>query len=217
MAKKQLTEEEIAQIVRGLMDTRSPKRRSAAKKLGKFHLYDLGEELLNAYLEERNDKRTWETQTEMIIALGKIGYLPALPFVREIVDRNKAKDMITCAAACTYVRLKRTGLQDAGPVVELLRFGKLSVLNGAAGVLAYDDMNPPEAELKVIIGLLDARSEEELSIRGLMDPREYLLSCLRNREDPTSREYVSRYIRSENRTLKECALLAQAGKKSRYE
>lgn len=97
------------------------------------------------------------------------------------------------------------------------KVGKLSVLNGAAGVLAYDDMNPPEAELKVIIGLLDARSEEELSIRGLMDPREYLLSCLRNREDPTSREYVSRYIRSENRALKECALLAQAGKKSRYE
>lgn len=81
--KKQLTQEEIEQIGLELCNSKSAKRRSAAKKIGKNRLVELSESLMAAYLKERNDKRTWETQVEMIKALGKIGYLPALPILAE--------------------------------------------------------------------------------------------------------------------------------------
>ncbi len=217
MVKKEFTQEEIEQIALELQDSKSPKRRGAAKMIGKNQLVELSEALMAAYQKEVNDKRTWETQVEMIKALGKIGYLPALPLMEEIVKINKPHWMITDMAASTYVRLKRRNLQDASPVIELLRFGKLSVLNGATSVLAFDDMAPPEEEIKEIIALLDAQDETEISIRGLTDPREYLLSSLRKRKDQTSMDYINHFIRSENRKLQECALLAQAGKRARYE
>ncbi len=93
----------------------------------------------------------------------------------------------------------------------------LSVLDGATSALAYGDMTPPENEIKNIIVLLDSRKEEELSIRGLMDTREYLLSCLSKCKNQTATDYINRFIDSDNQTLRECAKHAHTGKKSRYE
>ena len=73
MAKKELTADEISQIVNDLQSKQSAKRRSAAKKIKKNKLEQLGDNLYEAYINERQDTRTWETQTEMILALGKIG------------------------------------------------------------------------------------------------------------------------------------------------
>lgn len=217
MPKKQLAKEEIEQIAIGLQDSKSQNRRKAAKKIGKNNLAELGEILLAAFLKERNDKRTWETQTEMIVALGKIGYSPALSFFKEIVGVNETEDMITHAAARSYVRIKRSSLNDASPVIELLRFGKLSVLDGATSALAYDDMTPPDDQIKMIIELLDKHKDEELSIRGLMDPREYLLSCMSKCKIQTCSDYINRFVDSPHRALRECAELAKAGKKACYE
>ncbi len=217
MPKKQLAQAEIAQIQADLREGNSEKRRSAAKKIGKHQLAELGEALLAAYLEERQDHRTWETQTEMLLAFGNIGCMQALPYIREIVDRNAPTEMTTIAAARSYVRLTRGGLRDARPVLELLRFGGISVRGGALGVLAFDEMTPPESEIEAIISLLDACEEAELSIRGLMDPREYLLSCLSKCDSPTGRAYIQRFLQAGEPGLRYCAEQARAGKRSRYE
>jgi hypothetical protein len=217
MPKKQLTQDEIAQAVNDLQDKKSPKRRAAAKKIGKNGLLELGDALLTAYLKEREDKRTWETQTEMILAFGKIRYQPALPYLKVIIDINTPEDMITHAAARSYVRIKRDSLNDAKPVLELLLFGEISVIDGATSALAYDDMTPPEEEIKAIIALLDSHKEEELSISGLMDPRTYLLSCLRKCKNQTSADYINRFINSSDRDLRHCAEIAKVGKKARFE
>ena len=124
MPKKQLTSQEIEQIVIELQDSKSHKRRNTVKKIGKNHLEGLGDVLLNAYLKEREDKRTWETQTEMILALGKIGYSPILSWLEKIIDINEAENMITHAAARSHERIKRKDLSDASPVLKLLQSGK---------------------------------------------------------------------------------------------
>lgn len=217
MANKQLTTEEIAQIASDLQNSKSDKRRSAAKKIGKNQLVQFGDELYKAYIKEREDKRTWETQTEMILAFGKIGYTKALPDLKLIIEKNEPHDMITIAAASSYVRLKRRSLNDAEAVIDLLKFGNLSVMAGATAILTYDDMIPAEAEVKVIISLMDSKKEEDIAIRGLPDPREYLLSAMSKWKNPTSETYIRRFLESSVRDLREGAELALIGKKSRYE
>ncbi|NDV66665.1 hypothetical protein [Bacteroides sp. 224] len=217
MAKKQLTPEEISQIATDLQNSQSTKRKSAAKKVGKNQLTALGDSLYEAYIKERGDKRTWETQTEMILALGRIGYTKALPDLELIIDRNEPHDMITIAAARSYVRLKRSDLTDAKPVIDLLKNGKLSVLNGATDILAFDEMKPLEEDIKTIISLLNSKDEKEIAIPGLGDPRESLLTAMSKWKDPGSQAYLKRFAESTNRGLKECAELALSGKKSRYE
>ncbi|NDV59728.1 hypothetical protein [Bacteroides sp. 519] len=217
MAKKQLTLEEISQIATDLQNSQSTKRRSAAKKVGKNQLTALGDALYEAYIKERGDKRTWETQTEMILSLGRIGYTKALPDLELIINRNEPHDMITIAAARSYVRLKRSDLTDAKPVIDLLKNGNLSVLNGATNILAFDEMKPLEEDIKTIISLLDSKDEKEIAITGLGDPRESLLSAMSKWKDPSSQAYLKRFAESTNCGLKECAELALVGKKSRYE
>jgi HEAT repeat protein len=217
MAKKQLTAEEIAQIARDLQNSKSEKRRNAAKKTGKNHLVQLGGELYAAYIKEREDKRTWETQTEMILALGKIDYKKALPDIKAIIDKNEPHDMLTIASARSYVRLARKDLSDAEPVIELLKFGNLSVMVGATEILTYDDMTPAEAEIKTIISIMDSKKEEDISVRGLADPREYLLCAMSKWKNPTSEIYIKRFLESSVRCLREGAALALSGKKSRVE
>ena len=217
MAKKQLTTEEITQITSDLQNSKSEKRRSAAKKIGKNQLIQLDHELYNAYIKERGDKRTWETQTEMILALGKVGYKNALPDIKIIVDKNEPHDMITIAATRTYVRLKRKDLSDVEPVIDLLQFGNLSVLNGAMDILTFDNMSPSEENIKKIISIMDSKKEKDIAIRGLGDPRESLISAMRNWKDLSSQNYLNRFVESKNKDLKRCAELALAGKKSQYE
>lgn len=214
MAKKQLTAEQTSQIEEDLQSKLSGKRRSAAKKIGKNHLVELSDKLYEAYLKEREDKRTWETQTEMIMALGRIGCTKSLPDLKTIIDRNEPHDMITIAAARSYVRLKRKDLSDALPVIELIKTGNLSVLNGATDVLSYDNMQLAEEDIKTIISILDSKDEKEISVRGLGDPRTGLISAMHNWHDATSRSYLQRISQSDNKILKNCADLALKGKKS---
>ena len=66
MANKKITEEEINAICENLVSTKSSNRRSAAKKIRKYNLTRLGDELYNAYLKENlgdsngNDSNTWK-------------------------------------------------------------------------------------------------------------------------------------------------------------
>jgi hypothetical protein len=136
-----------------LHSTKSADRRRAAKETSSLKLTDLGEDLFQAYLKETKDKRTWETQVEMILALGLLDYKNSLPKIEQIVRINVPNDMITYAAAQSYVRLKRQSLTDASPTLELLQFGGLSTVDGCLNPLGYDKMQPDENQIKELIKL----------------------------------------------------------------
>jgi hypothetical protein len=136
-----------------LESTKSADRRRAAKEIGKLKLTDFADDLYQAYLKETTDKRTWETQVEMILALGLLDYKNAIKEVDAIIRANDPHDMITYAAAQTYVRLKRKSLNDASPALELLKFGGLSTVDGCLNPLGYDRMLPDESQIKELIKL----------------------------------------------------------------
>lgn len=216
MANKKITsQEEIIKIKQELADPKSSIRKNAAKKIGKKKIIELSSDLFNAYLKEKKDVRTWETQTEMIIAMGKIGYLEIISNIEDIINENKEFDRITSACALTYVRLKRKEINDALPVIDLIKKGKLSVMNGAASALTYDDMIPSDKEILELIDVFNQKQEMEFSHIGSSDPRSYLISAMSKWKKELTVDYLKQFI--DTPRLKEYATASLKGEKSRYE
>lgn len=185
-----MTSEEIS---KNLHSTRSADRRKAAREIGRQKKLEFGGALFTAYLKERKDVRTWETQYHMILALGLVDYKPALPEIEQIVRLNKSHDMITYGAAQTYVRLKRKSLQNASPVIELLQFGGLSVSDGALNPLAYDNMMPPDNEIETLIRLgwdLHQHGDRIGYERGYSDPRYGLAAACAGWKKELTRDFL---------------------------
>jgi hypothetical protein len=168
-------------IQQGLVSKKAADRVRAAKAITKGKVVSLTDDLFAAYVKERADTRTWEAQTEMIRALGVLDHKPALPLLTEIVRKNEPHDLITATAATSFVQLKRTSLNDAKPVLELLEFGNLSVITGALNVLAIDRMVPPKSEAEKIIQFswnINKHKDRLGQEWGYIDPRMHLaIAC----------------------------------------
>lgn len=171
----------IEEITEKLNSKKSSDRKRAAKEIGKLRLSELGINLYQSYLREKNDKRTWETQTEMVRSFGLIEFKEALVEIERIVKENLPHNMITMAAATTYVQLKRESINDAKPVIELLKFGSVSVIDGALLSLAVDRMMPTNDEIEEIIKRswdINNHPDRIGYEFGLVDSRIYLaLAC----------------------------------------
>lgn len=193
---KILNEEEINKIKEDLSTGTSPKRRSAAKKIGKFDIKQLGDILLQSYIKEKKDKRTWETQVEMIRALGKIKFSLALPFMKEVVEDPDSDSGNTAAATIAYIRIKRSDNNDARDILELLKQypSSIPVMEGCLSVLAFDDMKPSEKEINEILDYVKKKSSylDSLYIKGTTDPRIHVLSASTNwdRNNPNLKEFL---------------------------
>lgn len=163
-----------------LRSKRTGERRSAAKLIGKEKITSLSAALFEAYIKEKNDKRTWETQVEMIKAIGLLGYKQAFPDIEAIITQNLPQDAVTLFAARTYVQLKRTSLNDGKPVRTLLALNGLSVSTGALMALSYDRMIPDREDCKEIIKAcwdINKHPDRIGSEYGLTDPRYYLAAA----------------------------------------
>jgi hypothetical protein len=128
----------LQELIADLSSPKSAVRRRAAKHIGSRGDAKAGEPLWNAYQKERLDKRTWETQRDMIDALGRLGVREAASDLWLICERNEKHDAITQAAARAWVRITRVDPSDVGPVLRLLEFAKFSVAFGAFEVLGGD-------------------------------------------------------------------------------
>ncbi|MTG99463.1 hypothetical protein GJV76_15290 [Myroides sp. BIT-d1] len=199
MAK--VLKESIEDLKLLLESSKAPERRKAAKLIGDFGIVDLGDSLYQAYLKESKNLKAWETQCIMIKALGKIKYKNVLQELSIIIENNIIHDMITNEATLAFIRIKRENKNDIIPILELLKEGNLSVLNGALKSLAFDDVVP---EIKDIYKLIDAVNLKKSLIKeqhkvGVFDPREYLLSAMSkwNRKDPKISSFIEECSKDE--------------------
>ena len=188
---KKLTEEEILSIKKDLISSKSAKRRSAAKKIGKYHIISMRNELLEAYIKERQDVRTWETQAVMITALGKVDHKAAVPYLQEIIDRNKEFDAITADAALAYIRLTRKNPNDMETIINFMTIGNASVFDGAVMALAYDDIVPTESEMKKVIEILNMR--KAVYDRPYSNPVAMLISAMYKWPQEISLPFLTQY------------------------
>ena len=157
------------EILKKLNSKKSVDRKKAAREISKNIIVEFGDELYKKYIEEIKDKKAWETQCEMIDALGIIQYKQAFEMIDKIVKENIVHDTITIRAATAYVRLKRKSLNDGSPVLELLEFGHISVIVGALKVLAYDKMIPDNETIEKIINFCwDLKNHKDI-VNGISD------------------------------------------------
>ncbi|MCU7820099.1 HEAT repeat domain-containing protein [Kitasatospora sp. DSM 101779] len=83
----------------------SPKRRSAATRLRRLADPVAGPALTEALEREVRDSRAWETQYQMVMALGMCGHRPVLGLLRNLAQRPFEATMVYTALGDAIVRL----------------------------------------------------------------------------------------------------------------
>lgn len=139
----------VEALIEQLGDARSGKRRAAAKKLRAAGDPSAATALVAALEKEVNDRRTWETQYQMIMALA--ASRPSAEAV-SLLERVLALDiepMVYLAAGDALVRVNNGA--DAA-VLAALRSGSLPRAEGAIRALAMMRTVPTEATTHAIIG-----------------------------------------------------------------
>ena len=124
-----------------LSDSKSAKRRSAAKKLRKSGNPDAGPALLVALRKELEDPRTWETQYQMIMALGHGGHSAALEFF-EALSREGCVEMVQVAIGDALFRLSGGGNGDLRKAVEFVDRAAPELIHGAFQAMAMERVIP---------------------------------------------------------------------------
>lgn len=143
----------IQQLIEQLSNKASAKRRSAAKKLRKLKAQSAGPALLAVLKNELKDKRTWETQYQMIMALGESGYTESLDFLRQLTEQEFEATMVYIAIGDAITRL--TYFKD-GSISHALDFleGKNSILlfiDGLIRAIAILKLTPSDQDIGRII------------------------------------------------------------------
>lgn len=147
----------LIEIAAQLGDKKSPKRRSAAKKLRNLKNVDAGPFLLAALETELKDVRTWETQYQMVMAIGECSFKPALPFLNELADKEFEATMVYVAIGDAIVRLAIKNESDSIPIFKLLDSGNEMLIDGALRAMAMLKMVPSNGHIEKIINYVAAR------------------------------------------------------------
>lgn len=148
---------DMAKAIELLRDARSPKRRSGARQLRKLENSAAGAALLVALRDEIRDPRTWETQYQMIMALGECGCTPALPYLEELSTKTFEATMVYVALGDAIVRLGRSYPDDATPVLRLIGTGNLDLIVGALQAVAMLHLRLNEPAIAQIITFASAQ------------------------------------------------------------
>ena len=186
------------EIITLLNDSSTLNRRKAAKIIFKEKTSDVGQILLDALVKElkNENSKQWETQVEMIKAIGKIRFTPALPVITDICRKNKDHDAITIVSAAAYVRLKRESLSDISPVLELLALNGFSVSTGALTALGIDQMMPDENGIKQLISICFDLGKGVHP--GLGDPRSGLIAACANWNKSLTNDFLLHCVNTGN-------------------
>ncbi|MFC6593297.1 HEAT repeat domain-containing protein [Kitasatospora paranensis] len=143
-------DEAVAQLGHRL----SPKRRSAAARLRRLADPAAGPSLLDALQREVRDTRTWETQYQMVMALGACGHRPALGLIRELAQRPFEATMVYVALGDAIIRLS-TPQDTAHPLRWCLEAGTPMLADGALRAVAMQRLPLDTATIDYVLDFLD--------------------------------------------------------------
>ncbi|WP_329275132.1 HEAT repeat domain-containing protein [Streptomyces sp. NBC_00691] len=141
----------------------SAKRRAAAGRLRRLAVTTAGPSLLRALRREVLDPRTWETQYEMVMALGACDHRPAVPFLSELAQRPMEHTSVYAALGDSIVRLRGAEEGVSAPVRWCLSLGTPQLTDGALRAVAMLRAVPdPETVDLVLDRLVPLRPHDGL-------------------------------------------------------
>ena len=120
-----------------LKHSQSSKRKSGAKKLRKMQNKEAGPNLLLALEKEIADPRTWETQYQLIMAIGECEITDGMSFMRNLSHQNFEATMVYMAIGDTIIRLAFANNDDSTVALEeLLATENASLIEGGLRAVA---------------------------------------------------------------------------------
>jgi len=191
-------------LLQKLIAPHAATRRTAAKMLRKLKIKATGAGVLSALKWELKDPKAWETQYQMIMALGECGYGEALPFLRGLA-RSEQPSLLGVALGDAIVRLSREHEHDATPVLEILNGPYRGQIEGAFRAMAMTQMvPPPEARVEIL------RFADELAVE---DPlRLWVAAAAAGWEGENVRGFLDRCRRSPREDVRKAAESSAAKK-----
>jgi HEAT repeat protein len=141
-------------LLQKLIAPQAATRRTAAKMLRKLKIKASGPAILSALKWELKDPKAWETQYQMIMALGECGHGEALPFLRGLA-RSEQPALVGVALGDALVRLSREHEHDVAPVLEILNGPYRNQIDGAFRAMAMTRMVPPPDAREEILRFAD--------------------------------------------------------------
>lgn len=193
----------------------SAKRRSGAKTLRKLQSPAAGQPLLEALQEELKDSRTWETQYQMIMALGACRHAPALPLLKELADRRLDATMVYVAIGDALVRLAPDG-SVWQTITDLVLKGNEGLAYGACQGMAMLRLVPPR---EVIERILDFAGRAPLHEAQGPNMRFWIAAAAPGwlEHSPATRPFLEGCLGSKNDQVKLAAEAALQGKYRKWQ
>ena len=189
-----MTREEIETL---LFSKKSTERRRAAKYIGKHNLVAFAEQVHEAYVKEKRDERTWETQAAMINTLGLLDHKPAKNDIEQVFRQSGELHTTAIEAATAYIRLARKSINDSQPVLELLALDNYAVLTGVSLSLAIDKMLPDREAIELILKCYWNSNKHKDRIGkeyGIMDARQYVAIACANWDVSLTADFLNHCI-----------------------
>ena len=146
-----MTATAVAEAIDLLTHSHSAKRRSGAKALRKLTDPAAGPALLESLRDEVLDTRTWETQYQMIMALGACRYVPAMPFLQELARRRFDATMVYVAVGDALVRLAEPEDGRWKTLMDLIRTENEGLAYGACQAMAMLRLVPPRETIEQLL------------------------------------------------------------------
>ena len=175
-----------------LNDRSSAKRRSAAKRLRALGDPTAGPALLNALRAEVDDQRTWETQYQMIMALGTCRHAPAGELLEHLAEQQDDYTMVGVALGDALVRIEWATNHSLTTVDRLVATGPPGVIDGTFRAIAMLQLVPDDELIERIIAFVTPLDYVDplrywvaaaaASWNGL-NVETYLRSCLTSQRD----------------------------------
>jgi len=147
----------LAEDIELLEHTRSPKRRAAAKRLRKLGDVSAGPALLSALHKEIEDPRTWETQYQLVMAIGECRYQEALQFLTEFAAKPLDATMIYVGLGDALIRLRVQSLEDGTPILDLMNSDNRMLVDGVFRAMAMLRMLPSSEQVEQILRVVSAK------------------------------------------------------------
>lgn len=199
-----MSQEEFSKAIELLNHPQSAKRRSGAKKLRKLKDSSAGPYLLTALKKEINDKRTWETQYHMIMALGECKYKESILTLNELTQKHFEATMIYLAIGDALVRLLKKDDKDAKPILELIRSNNEFLIEGGLRAMAILRMIPAEEDIDEIISYVRKTKNNSLIF--------WTAASCPGWKTKQVHEFLSQCSQSEREDIRKAAVNALKGK-----
>ncbi|MBP6310886.1 MAG: hypothetical protein KA408_01350 [Flavobacteriales bacterium] len=144
-------EQKVKEAVELLLNPKSAKRESGAKRLRKLESIESGPYLVQALEKEIADVRTWSTQYHLILAIGHSQYEAALPFLMKLAKENFEATILYSGLGDSIFRLLSISHTVDDSLEQVYAFDNYILTKGAFRALALLHIVPDDSTISELL------------------------------------------------------------------